>query len=68
MQSSPPETRASLILRLKNADDVAAWNDFVAIYAPVIFRVADTFVISALLIAIPNTPRRGLFLWGMSVP
>lgn len=40
MQSSPPETRASLILRLKNADDVAAWNDFVAIYAPVIFRVA----------------------------
>ena len=40
MQSSPPETRASLILRLKNAEDVAAWNDFVAIYAPVIFRVA----------------------------
>lgn len=40
MQSSPPETRASLILRLKNADDVAAWSDFVSIYAPVIFRVA----------------------------
>lgn len=40
MQSSPPETRASLILRLKNAEDVVAWNDFVAIYAPVIFRVA----------------------------
>ena len=40
MQSSPPETRASLILRLKNAEDVAAWNDFVAIYAPVLFRVA----------------------------
>lgn len=40
MQSSPPETRASLILRLKNAEDVAAWNDFVAIYSPVIFRVA----------------------------
>ena len=40
MHSSPPETRASLILRLKNADDVAAWNDFVAIYSPVIFRVA----------------------------
>ncbi len=40
MQSSPPETRASLILRLKNAEDVAAWNDFVAIYTPVIFRVA----------------------------
>ncbi len=40
MQSSPPETRASLILRLRNAEDVAAWNDFMAIYAPVIFRVA----------------------------
>ncbi|TWU07842.1 ECF RNA polymerase sigma factor SigE [Stieleria varia] len=40
MQSSPAETRASLILRLKHAEDVAAWNDFVSIYAPVIFRVA----------------------------
>ena len=40
MQSSPPETRASLILRLQTAEDVAAWSDFVAIYAPVIFRVA----------------------------
>lgn len=40
MQSTPPETRASLILRLKNAEDAAAWSDFVAIYAPVIFRVA----------------------------
>jgi len=31
MQSSPPETRASLVLGLKSADDVAAWNDFVAL-------------------------------------
>jgi RNA polymerase sigma-70 factor, ECF subfamily len=38
MQSSPPETRASLILRLKNVEDVAAWNDFVAIYAPSFFE------------------------------
>jgi len=35
-------TRASLILRLKDAEDVAAWDDFAAIYAPVIFRVATS--------------------------
>lgn len=40
MVPSPPETRASLILRLPNAADVAAWDDFVSIYGPVIFRVA----------------------------
>jgi RNA polymerase sigma-70 factor (ECF subfamily) len=28
-------------MRLKNAEDVATWNDFVTIYAPVIFRVAS---------------------------
>ena len=33
-------TRASLILRLRSAEDVAAWDEFVAIYAPVIHRVA----------------------------
>ncbi len=38
--SSPPETRASLILRLPDAADVAAWDDFVSIYGPVIYRVA----------------------------
>lgn len=41
MPITPPETRASLILRLQNAEDVAAWNDFVAIYVPVISRVAQ---------------------------
>lgn len=40
MYSSPPETRASLILRLHNAEDVAAWDTFVNIYAPAVFRVA----------------------------
>ena len=40
MHPSPPETRASLILRLQNTEDVVAWNDFVAIYVPVISRVA----------------------------
>ncbi len=33
-------TRASLILRLQDADDVTAWDEFVAIYGPVIYRVA----------------------------
>ena len=40
MNPSPPETRASLILRLQDADDVAAWEEFVVIYSPVVFRVA----------------------------
>ncbi|MCA9194792.1 MAG: sigma-70 family RNA polymerase sigma factor [Planctomycetales bacterium] len=40
MPASPPETRASLILRLQNADDLAAWDEFVGMYGPVIFRVA----------------------------
>ena len=35
-------TRASLILRLKDAEDVVAWDEFAAIYAPVIFRVATS--------------------------
>jgi len=40
MPTSPPETRASLILRLQNADDVAAWDEFVELYGPVVFRAA----------------------------
>lgn len=40
MTSSPPETRASLILRLQDPDDIAAWDEFAAIYAPVVFRSA----------------------------
>ncbi|MCA9139458.1 MAG: protein kinase, partial [Planctomycetales bacterium] len=40
MPASPPETRASLILRLQNADDVAAWDEFVRLYGPVIYRAA----------------------------
>ena len=35
-----PETRVSLILRLAEPQDVAAWQEFVAIYAPVIFAYA----------------------------
>jgi RNA polymerase sigma factor (sigma-70 family) len=37
---SIPETRASLILRLPDATDVEAWDEFVAIYRPLVFRVA----------------------------
>lgn len=40
MVNSPPDTRASLILRLKNSDDLAAWEEFVELYGPVVFRVA----------------------------
>ncbi|QEG43197.1 RNA polymerase sigma factor [Roseimaritima ulvae] len=40
MTSSSPETRASLILRLRDAADVVAWDEFTEVYAPVVFRVA----------------------------
>ncbi len=40
MIPSPPETRASLILRLPDAADVAAWDEVVAIYEPLVFRMA----------------------------
>ncbi|TWU65285.1 RNA polymerase sigma factor [Crateriforma conspicua] len=35
-----PETRASLLIRLRDRDDAAAWQEFVQIYRPVIVRVA----------------------------
>lgn len=37
--SSSPQTRASLILRLRDHDDAEAWNEFVAIYEPLVFGV-----------------------------
>ena len=40
MISSAPETRASLILRLPDAADAAAWDELVAIYGPLVFRLA----------------------------
>ncbi len=36
------ETRASLLLRLRDHADGAAWSDFVSIYEPVIYRLART--------------------------
>ncbi|HVC92381.1 MAG TPA: sigma factor, partial [Pirellulales bacterium] len=35
-----PETRASLIVRLRNRADQEAWYEFVEIYRPVIYRLA----------------------------
>ncbi len=35
-----PETRATLIVRLRDAADQAAWAEFVEIYRPVIYRLA----------------------------
>ena len=40
MQPSTTETRASLILRLPNADDVAAWEEVLSIYSPLVRRLA----------------------------
>ena len=37
-----PETRPSLLLRIRDADDRIAWGDFVEIYAPLIHAYART--------------------------
>jgi RNA polymerase sigma-70 factor (ECF subfamily) len=38
--TSPPETRASLILRLPDAADAAAWEELVDVYGPLVYRLA----------------------------
>jgi RNA polymerase sigma factor (sigma-70 family) len=35
-----PTTRRSLVLRLRNLDDEAAWKEFVEIYEPLVYRLA----------------------------
>ena len=35
-----PETRASLLLRLRDRDQELVWSEFIAIYEPVIYRFA----------------------------
>lgn len=35
-----PDTRPSLILRLKNLRDVQAWTEFTAVYEPLVYRLA----------------------------
>jgi len=38
--NSTPETRASLLIRVRDPADQAAWHEFVEIYRPVILRLA----------------------------
>jgi RNA polymerase sigma-70 factor (ECF subfamily) len=38
--TSPTETRLSLIARLSDRDDVEAWDEFTAIYVPLLYRMA----------------------------
>jgi RNA polymerase sigma-70 factor, ECF subfamily len=40
MHPGTPETRASLILRLQDASDMDAWDEFAALYSPVIYQAA----------------------------
>ena len=35
-----PNTRASLIARLSDSQDVEAWQEFVEIYLPLLYRLA----------------------------
>ena len=35
-----PETSESLVLRVKDPADAAAWSAFLAIYRPVVYRLA----------------------------
>src|SRR6202163_743711 len=35
-----PATRASLLVRLRDCQDHAAWGEFVRLYAPVVYRFA----------------------------
>src|SRR5271170_3075509 len=39
MQESPA-TRASLLVRLRDGDDAGAWQEFVRLYAPIIYGFA----------------------------
>lgn len=38
--SEQPKTRVSLILRLRQPEDATAWQEFVEIYQPLVFRLA----------------------------
>ena len=38
--ATTPNTRASLIARLSDADDAEAWREFVEIYLPLLYRLA----------------------------
>ena len=36
--TEPPSTRASLLVRLRDAGDQEAWRQFVGLYGPLIYR------------------------------
>jgi RNA polymerase sigma-70 factor (ECF subfamily) len=38
--SDPPSTRPSLLVRLRDANDAGAWQQFVELYAPLVYRFA----------------------------
>jgi RNA polymerase sigma factor (sigma-70 family) len=38
--TEPPQTRPSLLVRLRNAQDNDAWRQFVQLYAPLLYRYA----------------------------
>jgi RNA polymerase sigma-70 factor, ECF subfamily len=40
MMTRIPETRYSLLIRLQNPDDRAAWGDFARMYEPTVYRLA----------------------------
>lgn len=42
MKTPFPETQYSLIARLTDTQDVAAWDQFVSIYEPLVYRLART--------------------------
>lgn len=46
MQNAP-ETRASLLLRMRESQDEQAWQDFVEIYGPLITRLARRYGLQA---------------------
>lgn len=39
---NPPQTRLSLLVRLRDSQDDRAWTEFVEVYAPLIYRFAGT--------------------------
>jgi RNA polymerase sigma factor (sigma-70 family) len=64
MSSQTPDTRYSLIMRLPDRQDVQAWDEFVSIYEPLIYRLARSKglqhadaqeVVQEVLIAISKT-------------
>ena len=41
--TNSPDTRESLLLRIRDSEDREAWNEFVSIYRPLIYRVGRRY-------------------------